>query len=349
MISFFIASVFTLAAAVDFDCSLCGIADCLACQRFDRWAEVNRRHESYILTGGYMYRKATWLENRNKIMTHNAGDNSTFSMSLNRFADLTSDEFSSQRLMSSIRVPDRQSLEPVRLDGVDPVNWLISGAVPPVLDQGQCGGCWAFSAYETLSAHYAIKFNSSAPALSPQELIDCVQSNYSCFGCQGGVPSRAMSYVLDRLNGGLERYRDYPYTGQNGQCNLSGLDRTVQVNASEVVNITSGSQRELLYVLANNGPVSVCIDASSSKFQFYSRGIYRDDNCSSVEVDHAVLLYGLYRDAQTGRWAYMVRNSWGQDTDGADNGWGVHGDIYMDAEYADGNMCGIATLASTVV
>ena len=280
-------------------------------------------------------------------MRHNREDHA-YKMSLNRFADMTFQEFSDKMLMPRQKVPGPVNSEPADAGDFSEVDWKVSGFTPEILNQGYCGSCWAFSAAEAMSAHYAFKTNQSAPTLSPQELVDCVPESYNCFGCEGGWPSRAMEYALDHLHGGLVRYSDYPYTGQDGQCNTTTLNQTVNVNASSVYNITSGSQKELLYILRNNGPVSVCLDVTMN-FQFYSHGIFDDTTCGTDHVNHAVLLYGLYYDSSTQKWAYLVRNSWGVDTSGDDSGWGDAGDIYMNAESMDGNICAIASVASTII
>ena len=325
------------------NCYLCGLSNCDACTYFNVWASVNDKVYS---STDYNERLKIWEANRDFIMKHNSDNKSTYKMSLNRFADLTFAEFSKKYLMPKQKINLIKN-EKANLNTSVIINWQVNGFVPEVTNQQSCGSCWAFSAAEAMSAYYALSNNVSAPTLSPQELVDCVPSSYNCNGCDGGYPNRAMEYALKYLNGGLNTYTDYPYVGSDQACNTSMANKTVQIKA-KVYNITSGSQQELISYLYNNGPISVCIDAEQS-FQFYKMGIYNPNDCSSDTIDHAILLYGLYYDPITKRYAYMVRNSWGLGTDGNDNGWGDHGDIYMDAEAMNGNICAIASLASTLV
>merc|ERR1712087_258118 len=68
--------------------------------------------------------------------------------------------------------------------------------------------------------------------------------------------------------------------------------------------------------LAQNGPVSIAIEADQKSFQFYSSGVL-EGRCGK-RLDHGVLLvgYGYDGDAAMGYW--KVKNSWG-------NGWGEDG------------------------
>uniref|UniRef100_A0A672YAR3 Cathepsin La n=1 Tax=Sphaeramia orbicularis TaxID=375764 RepID=A0A672YAR3_9TELE len=86
------------------------------------------------------------------------------------------------------------------------------------------------------------------------------------------------------------------------------------------------------------GPVSVAIDTRQDTFQFYESGIYYEKNCSSDELDHAVLVvgYGYEGEHEDGRKYWIVKNSWSVH-------WGQSGYIYM-AKDMDNN-CGIATEA----
>jgi cathepsin B len=84
------------------------------------------------------------------------------------------------------------------------------GCVHPVLDQGQCGSCWAFGATESLrwihnvgfyhykyfifSDRFCIESNGTVNVvLSPQSLVSCDWEGN--FGCDGGVPQLAWEYM----------------------------------------------------------------------------------------------------------------------------------------------------------
>ena len=77
------------------------------------------------------------------------------------------------------------------------------------------------------------------------------------------------------------------------------------------VNVTSGSEEALKVAIASRGPVSVAIDASHKSLSFYSNGqlrpvdliffgnctisvpgVYYEPECSSTDLDHAVLAVG---------------------------------------------------------
>jgi len=207
------------------------------------------------------------------------------------------------------------------------VDWRKKGWVTPVKNQGKCGSCWSFTATGALEGQ---NFNKTGVlvSLSEQNLVDCSTSNY---GCDGGVTDYAFRYV--KQTGGIASEDSYPYTGKQGTCKYSAANKAGTCSAW--TDLPPGDEAALQRAVATVGPVAVAIDASSTLFQLYRRGVYKNPSCSSTNLDHAVLLvgYGTYKGAPY----WLVKNSWG-------TGWGQDGYVMMARN--QGNMCGIATYAS---
>jgi len=72
------------------------------------------------------------------------------------------------------------------------------------------------------------------------------------------------------------------------------------------VDIPEGSEPALQDAVASVGPVSIAIDASLSTFHFYSKGVYNDPQCSSVQLDHGVLVVGYGNEDGQDYW--LVKN-----------------------------------------
>jgi C1A family cysteine protease len=128
-----------------------------------------------------LYIKKVKSENRSYTLGHNqfsGMDEFDFKKYVMTNKDIFNREFRSHSFMSL-----NQTLS---LPGS--VNWLDSGYVTPVKDQGQCGSCWSFSTTGALEGAYGIKYGKLF-SFSEQQLVDCdnLKNGGKDHGCNGGL------------------------------------------------------------------------------------------------------------------------------------------------------------------
>nr|XP_022908929.1 cathepsin L1-like [Onthophagus taurus] len=288
------------------------------------------------------FRKEVFFENRKKITKFNQDysfGHSKFVLQINPTADLLTHEYNDvyngygrpakrnggHKDNPTTYIPSLNVLLPENFD------WKDLGGVTSVKNQGKCGGCFAFSATGALEGHHFRKAGY-LEELSPQNLIDCTRE-YSNLGCSGGYVDESFNYIKD--NPGIDVLSAYPYEGEEGSCRFD--PNFIGANVTGYVEIPPGDERALATAVATQGPVSVAIDASQSTFQFYSNGIYYDEECKNDadSLNHAVLVVG-YGSEPDGTKYWLVKNSYGTE-------WGLGGYIKMARD--NDNHCGIATAA----
>ncbi|CAF4152314.1 unnamed protein product, partial [Adineta steineri] len=131
----------------------------------NQWALFKRVHEKqYNSIEEETARRTIWEANLAKIQKHNVEADlgiHTYTLGMNRFGDMTNEEFRQQ--MNGFKVSakdesfDRHTfLAASNVAIPDAVDWRTKGYVTPIKDQGQCGSCWAFSTTGSLEGqHFA--------------------------------------------------------------------------------------------------------------------------------------------------------------------------------------------------
>lgn len=262
---------------------------------FAKW--VKAHNKSYSTPAEYMYRFTIFKKSLAKVRNHQQKNGVSYTIGLNRFSDLTYEEFLTKH--TGYRFSD-QPKEVKILEGKikEKVDWVSKGVVNPVKDQQRCGACWAFAALASLESADAIA-GYPLTQLSEQQLVDC-SGAYGNLGCSGGLMRFAFRYLEDR---GAIKASDYPYTAVEGECQYD--PKKVVFLSSNYFNVPRFSEEQIMQAV-NIGVVSVGIHASED-FMRYTGGIF-DGDCSYA-LNHAIAIVGYGSEGDQKYW--VARNSWG--------------------------------------
>jgi C1A family cysteine protease len=222
------------------------------------------------------------------------------------------------------------------------VDWTTTKAIGPVLDQGNCGCCWTFSATGALSAAYYIKYGQFLD-FSQEQLIDCDVTGCNT-GCGGGNFALAFEYWSTNGAATNQQYPFLMWSWQDNQnpintCYYNNTMAKAYTNAATPfvsLNALSCNTHSCSYLPSNATavlqaltlqPVSVTIDADGYNTQnvefsdWYPRGcntanppIFTFAKFNISNPNHAVLAVGYDLNQGT----ILIKNSWSTD-------WGCNG------------------------
>jgi C1A family cysteine protease len=206
------------------------------------------------------------------------------------------------------------------------INWL-----GPVMNQGNCGSCVAFSTVATLEARTSIASGMPwlHPSFSPQALFAC--GGASCD--TGWQPDQAAAYLQST---GIPDEACLPYTsgstGLDVSCSSACGDvsqRNQKIAGFSQPSSYGGSADAVKAALAK-GPLETTLFVYAD-FVVYASGVYKHTT-GEMLGGHAVSIVG-YDDTKQ---AWLIRNSWGPE-------WGENGFAWV--SYDDQSGVGADTWA----
>ncbi len=165
-----------------------------------------------------------------------------------------------------------------------------------ILDQGNCGSCWAHSRVTSLAWQVLIQTGEQVD-FSPQELVSCDKEQ---IGCSGGYWD---DYEVKP--GGISYEADFPYKASDLKCKAN-LPRKTKIDSWLYIGGKgrSPTKDEMKQAIVQYGPIGVTVSASGS----FPSG------CGNGPTNHMVVITGW--DDAKGAW--NMQNSWGRSfgTDG---------------------------------
>ncbi|KAJ5072011.1 hypothetical protein M0811_09655 [Anaeramoeba ignava] len=198
-----------------------------------------------------------------------------------------------------------------------------------ILDQGQCGSCWAFGTAESFSHRYC-RAKGENLVFSPQTLVSCDWEGNQ--GCNGGMPHLAWDFIEV---GGIETLTCFPYVsggGDNGKClkECVNSESFTKYHAKLLSTKDYSGQDSMMEAIYNDGPITGTFNVYAD-FMNYTSGVYQYKS-GALEGGHAILIRGwgvTNDDAKTPYW--ICDNSWGYT-------WGMKGSFWI---LRGSNECGI--------
>jgi len=331
---------FVIAIAILFAASVLATSDEELFRKF-----MSDHKKIYRSSEEFTQRLSNFKANLRNIEQLNADPNQQATFAINKYSDMTKEEFSAAYLLPKFDAlatctwPYHATVDEDTLKAAPTsFDWRTKGAVTPVKNQQQCGSCWTFSTSGNIEGQWQIYSpKHQLVGLSEQWSVDCstgcLQSEPSLCdgGCGGGLPWLAYEDIIK--NKGLPTEASYPYIGEDQTCQTGKTIGAVIYNWTAVSN----EPKQIEAFLATQGPLSITMNADL--LMSYSSGILTGtaSSCPNSGSDHAILLVGYGTDSSTKTNYWIVKNSWGTD-------WGMEGYFQI---ASDQGLCGINACVTT--
>lgn len=247
------------------------------------------------------------------VQRHNASPDKSHTVSLNQFADLTDEEFTSTYIYKSKEkepftqgYPDEHPSYAKytnlgqETETIDMRNMLQQQSMQ---SSATCNDNYAWISAVNMNANYYMKQVTSIKySFSPQFYIDC-SAYYGNIGCDGGKPIHSYEYSIMY---GAASLSDYPYFGEERGCRATmGMFSNVRA----VISPKLSNSYLANYISKQTGVASVGMDMASKQARFYSGGIF--EGPCTTEHNHNLLLIGMGVDESTSKPYWTVMNTWG--------------------------------------
>ena len=303
-------------------------SDRILFQQFQKF--IKKYNKSYNSVNEFLSRFEIFKENA----ISNLKENPSYKTGITRFSDLTKQEF--------IKAYSNIEVDNLLIEGFNSKkhhsfqsapsewDWREHGYNFPDRDQGSCGSNWAFITMDQLQFIY-YRSKGVMREFSVQQLIDCDTLDS---GCNGGTIINALTWLKSN---GIMLESDYPYTGRKSTCKQDStkyIDMKVtgyKKLGSSYSTYSPVDEMEMAEFLYETGPLIVGINGKP--LSTYTGGIIdvSSSECPSSGINIFAVLVGYGYDSATGKYYWIVQNSWGKS-------WGENG--YFRIKRGSGT-CGI--------
>jgi hypothetical protein len=184
--------------------------------------------------------------------------------------------------------------------------------MPPVQNQGRCGGCWAYAT--TAMVDFWTNVQNPGTKHSEQQILDCWAGPGS-HGCQGGNVEGALRYL--QLTG---HDSNSTYATTAGSSGVASFCKHNSANVAAIISDRAkflSSEADLAVAAATQVVAKGLFLGSTNAWLHYKSGVFNDPTCGADKQNgHVVAIVGYTPDY------WIARNSWGPQ-------WGVAGHMYL--------------------